>query len=78
MVAGDSISAQLQERLPSLCERDAFLPDACAGIPGGVNEDPSWVALISSSRTGAVEQSMVLQHQILYLNFLRVIFFQIL
>lgn len=78
MVAGDLISAQLRKRLPSLCKRDAFLPDDCAGIPGRVSKDPSWVALISSSKTGAVEQSMVLQHQILYLNFLPVIFFQIL
>jgi len=77
-VAGDLISAQLRERLPSLCERDAVLPDDWAGIPGRVSKDTSWVALISSSKTGAVEQSVVLRRQILYLNFLRVVFFQML
>lgn len=78
MVDGDLISAQLRECLPSLCEHDAFLPDDFSGIPGRVSKDPSWVALISSSKTGVVVQSMVLQHQILYLDFLHIIFFQIL
>lgn len=76
VVVGGLISAQLRGRC-HLCERGAFLLDDCwdswqgqrAPILGCTHQQPL---------KGAAEQSVVLQHQILRLNFPHVIFFQLL